>query len=241
MLPHAYATGGAAFPDVIQLLLDTHMDSALTMYGKCSVQVDQSAELGQQDRPVIASPASIWTRSTILSVRRVRNNLQAAKTLIPRKRHGHAADMPPPIGAAYLPRRRFPVTRGAAPKPRFEVVCFRTSKRGHLRSSKPGFEHRRMNVREMKKRGSVSPPCTVTVPAVPAVDRTAMRRKLELAVAFRRTATRSPVVLWVPQRLHCRRFYAPLFLLALWRRRLCCRCNEVVGRQDLLLRKRLIE
>jgi hypothetical protein len=47
--------------------------------------------------------------------------------------------------------------------------------------------------------------------------------------------------------IHCcrrdcrRRFYAPLFLIALWRRRLCCRCNEVVGRQDLLLRKRLIE
>ena len=125
--------------------------------------------------------------------------------------------MPPPIGAAYLPRRRFPVTGGAAPmareanmcdaaststgaviniingspsrshstrfsefrvaisahcnfetsskpseieggsetrgslnlevsKTRVEVVCFRTSKRGHLRSSKPGFEPRRMNV-----------------------------------------------------------------------------------------------
>jgi hypothetical protein len=26
----------------------------------------------------------------------------------------HAADMPPPIGAAYLPRHRFPVTGGAA-------------------------------------------------------------------------------------------------------------------------------
>jgi hypothetical protein len=64
MLPHAYATGGA-FPDVIQLLLDTHMDSALTMYGTCNVQADQSAQLGRQDRPVITSPASIWTRSTI--------------------------------------------------------------------------------------------------------------------------------------------------------------------------------
>jgi hypothetical protein len=27
----------------------------------------------------------------------------------------HVADMPPPIGAAYLPRRRFLVTGGAAP------------------------------------------------------------------------------------------------------------------------------
>ena len=31
-------------------------------------------------------------------------------------------------------------------KPRFEVVCFRTSKRGHLRSSKPGFEPRELSV-----------------------------------------------------------------------------------------------
>ena len=30
----------------------------------------------------------------------------------------HAADMPPPIGAAYLPRHRFPVTGGAAPMAR---------------------------------------------------------------------------------------------------------------------------
>jgi hypothetical protein len=64
MLLHVYATGGA-FPDFIQLLLDTHMDSALTMYGKCSVHADQSAQLGRQDRPVITSPASIWTRTTI--------------------------------------------------------------------------------------------------------------------------------------------------------------------------------
>ena len=34
MLPHVYATGGG-LPDVIQLLLDTHMDSALNTYGKC--------------------------------------------------------------------------------------------------------------------------------------------------------------------------------------------------------------
>ena len=32
---------------------------------QCSVQADQLAELGRQDRPVITSPASIWTRSTI--------------------------------------------------------------------------------------------------------------------------------------------------------------------------------
>ena len=32
---------------------------------RCSVQADQSAQLGRQDRPVITSPASIWTRSTI--------------------------------------------------------------------------------------------------------------------------------------------------------------------------------
>ena len=43
MLPHTYATGGG-FPDVIQLLLDTDMDLALTTYGKCSVQADQSAQ-----------------------------------------------------------------------------------------------------------------------------------------------------------------------------------------------------
>jgi len=48
-----------------QLLLDAHMDLALTTYGKCSVQADQSAQLGRQDRPVITSPASIWTRTTI--------------------------------------------------------------------------------------------------------------------------------------------------------------------------------
>ena len=30
---------------------------------QCSVQADQLAELGRQDRPVITSPASIWTRS----------------------------------------------------------------------------------------------------------------------------------------------------------------------------------
>ena len=60
MQPHAYATGGG-FPEVIQLLLDTHMESALSAYGKCSVHADQSAQLGRQDRPasVIASPASI--------------------------------------------------------------------------------------------------------------------------------------------------------------------------------------
>ena len=50
MLPHAYATGGG-FADVIQLLLDTHMDSALNTYGKCSVQADRLAQLGRQDRP----------------------------------------------------------------------------------------------------------------------------------------------------------------------------------------------
>ena len=64
MLPHAYATGGG-FLDVIQLLLDTHMDLALNTYGKCSVQADQSAQFGRQDRRVITSPASIWTRSTM--------------------------------------------------------------------------------------------------------------------------------------------------------------------------------
>ena len=32
---------------------------------QCSVQADQLAELGRQDRPVITSPASIWTRSRI--------------------------------------------------------------------------------------------------------------------------------------------------------------------------------
>ena len=32
MLLHAYATGGG-FPDVIRLLLDTHMDLAWTSYG----------------------------------------------------------------------------------------------------------------------------------------------------------------------------------------------------------------
>ena len=32
---------------------------------QCSVQADQSAQLGRQDRPVITSPASIWTRSTM--------------------------------------------------------------------------------------------------------------------------------------------------------------------------------
>ncbi len=32
MLPHAYATGGS-LPDVIQQLLDTHMDLALAIYG----------------------------------------------------------------------------------------------------------------------------------------------------------------------------------------------------------------
>jgi len=35
MLPHAYATGGG-LPDVIQLLLDTHMDLALTTYGNAA-------------------------------------------------------------------------------------------------------------------------------------------------------------------------------------------------------------
>ena len=64
MLPHVYATGGG-LPDVIQLLLDTHMDLALNTYGKCSVQADQWAQLGRQDRRVITSPASIWTRSTM--------------------------------------------------------------------------------------------------------------------------------------------------------------------------------
>ena len=44
MLPHAYATGGA-FPDVIQLLLDTHMDLALTMDGKCSVALPGFAQI----------------------------------------------------------------------------------------------------------------------------------------------------------------------------------------------------
>ena len=32
---------------------------------QCSVQADQVAELGRQDRPVITSPASIWTHSRI--------------------------------------------------------------------------------------------------------------------------------------------------------------------------------
>ena len=66
MVPHAYATGGG-FPDVSQLLLGTLMNSPCTPYVKYSVQADQSAQLGRQDRPasVIASPASIWTRSTI--------------------------------------------------------------------------------------------------------------------------------------------------------------------------------
>ena len=31
--------------------------------------------------------------------------------------NSQAADVLPPIGAAYLPRRRFPVTGGAAPRP----------------------------------------------------------------------------------------------------------------------------
>ena len=35
MLPHAYATGGG-LPDVIQQLLDTHMDLALTTYGNAA-------------------------------------------------------------------------------------------------------------------------------------------------------------------------------------------------------------
>ena len=35
MLPHAYATGGG-LPDVIQLLLYTHMDFALTTYGNAA-------------------------------------------------------------------------------------------------------------------------------------------------------------------------------------------------------------
>ena len=61
---HVYATGGG-LPDVIQLLLDTHMDFALTTYGKCSVKADQSAQFGRQDRRVITPPASIWTRSTM--------------------------------------------------------------------------------------------------------------------------------------------------------------------------------
>ena len=60
MGPHAYATGGG-FPDVSQLLLGTLMNSPCTPYVKYSVQADQSAQLGRQDRPasVIASPASI--------------------------------------------------------------------------------------------------------------------------------------------------------------------------------------
>ncbi len=35
MVPHTYATGGG-FPDVRQLLLDTHMDWALTTYGNAA-------------------------------------------------------------------------------------------------------------------------------------------------------------------------------------------------------------
>ena len=62
MLPHAYATGGA-FPDVIQLLLDTHMDSALTMYGKCSVQAHQFDALSPHAWP---EPHS-WTAATHLA------------------------------------------------------------------------------------------------------------------------------------------------------------------------------
>ena len=50
MVPHAYATGGG-FPDVSQLLLGTLMNSPCTPYVKYSVQADQSAQLGRQDRP----------------------------------------------------------------------------------------------------------------------------------------------------------------------------------------------
>ena len=115
--------------------------------------------IGRQDRPVITSPASIWTRSTIRRRMGLKGrfrththiydsqcNILARMPLVgvmhvapvslglpcrmrrveatykPQTRSSlgsnHATDMTPPIGAAYLPRHRFPVTGGAAPMAR---------------------------------------------------------------------------------------------------------------------------
>ena len=49
---------------------------------QCSVQADQLAELGRQDRPVITSPASIWTRSTMRRRMGLKGRLRAHATPI---------------------------------------------------------------------------------------------------------------------------------------------------------------
>jgi hypothetical protein len=150
MVPHTFATGGG-FPDVSQLLLGAHMDSACAPYGKCGAQADQSAQRGRQDRPVIASPAGFWTRSTI----RRRTGLKASLCT----QHAHIPCRCSVVAGMPLIRvvHIAPVTRGFHGRMRRVRATCKAQRRSSVRNNHAAGMTPQIGAANLPRRRSSSP------------------------------------------------------------------------------------